>query len=139
MKQTNYFHRRSNARKPLRISAEAVTLAIAASIVALLVGLVLFIWATENPADPILTVSSGGIYAEQGAYYVPFTVTNVGGGTAETVEIVAELQRDSQVIETGQQQIDFLSSQEEESGVFIFKHDPQKAELSIRASGYKLP
>lgn len=139
MKQTNSFRRRSSAQKPLRISAETITFAIASCIVAVLVGLVLFVWATENPADPILTVSSGSPYTEQGAYYVPFTVTNVGGGTAEAVEIVAELQQNSQVIETGQQQIDFLSSQEAESGVFIFEHDPQAAELSIRASGYKLP
>ncbi|MBD0334029.1 MAG: TIGR02588 family protein [Cyanobacteria bacterium Co-bin13] len=127
-------------QRPLHLSAESVTFAIASLIVAILVGLVLFIWATQSNEDPILAVNrNGDIHAEQGYYYVPFSVTNIGGGTAEAVEIVAELRRNGEVEEEGQQQIDFLSSQEEQEGVFIFENDPGQGELTLRASGYRLP
>ncbi|MBD0269862.1 MAG: TIGR02588 family protein [Cyanobacteria bacterium Co-bin8] len=130
----------SRRQRPLHISAEVVTFAIASLIVAILVGLVLFIWATQSNEDPILAVNrNGDIHAERGYYYVPFSVTNVGGGTAEAVEIVAELRRNGEIEEEGQQQIDFLSSQEEQEGVFIFEHDPGQRELILRASGYRLP
>jgi uncharacterized protein (TIGR02588 family) len=127
-------------KRPLQISAEGVTLAIASLIVALLVGLILFIWATQSHEDPIVQVNrQGDIHTEQGFYYVPFAVKNVGGGTAESVEIVAELRRNGEVEEEGQMQIDFLSSQEEQEGVFIFENDPASGDFTLRASGYRLP
>lgn len=127
-------------QRPMHLSAEWVTFAIASLIVAVLIGLILFMWVTESQEDPILAISqTEAIHQERGAYYVPFTVTNVGGGTAEAVAVVAELRIDGQVAEAGEQQIDFLSSREEQAGVFIFKTNPKTGTLTLRASGYKLP
>lgn len=53
-------------------------------------------------------------------YYVPFEVVNTGGNTAESVQIMAELLIDGKITETGEQQIDFLSSGKSEEGAFIF-------------------
>lgn len=131
---------RLHRQQLLHISAESVTLAIASLIVATLVALIIFIWITESDEDPIIAIiRDQAIHEAQGQYYVPFTVANEGGKTAEAVAIVAELKINGQVEESGEQEIDFLSSQEKEEGVFIFKHNPQAGELTIRASGYKLP
>ncbi|HEY9763118.1 MAG TPA: TIGR02588 family protein [Trichocoleus sp.] len=131
---------RLHRQQPIRISAESVTLAIASLIVAILVALIILIWVTESNEDPIIAITRDrAIQEARGQYYVPFTVINEGGKTAEAVAIVAELKINGQVEETGEQEIDFLSSQEKEEGVFIFKRDPQAGELTIRASGYKLP
>ncbi len=71
--------------------------------------------------------------------YVPFEVTNTGGGTVESVEVIAQLTINGQIVETGQTQIDFLSSGEVSSGAFIFNHNPAQGNLSIRVASYKLP
>lgn len=133
-------HRGLRRQKPFEVSAETVTFAIASLIVAVLIGLVIFIWVTESHEDPILAVTRDeAIEEHRGSYYIPFTVTNEGGGTAEAVEVVAELRVNGEVEETGQQMIDFLSSREEEEGVFIFRNNPANGELSIRAASYKMP
>ncbi|NEQ19382.1 MAG: TIGR02588 family protein [Microcoleus sp. SIO2G3] len=74
-----------------------------------------------------------------GQFYVPFEVVNTGGETAESIQIMAELQMNGEVEETGDIQIDFLSSGEKEKGAFIFSHDPRQGQLTIRVSSYKLP
>jgi uncharacterized protein (TIGR02588 family) len=52
---------------------------------------------------------------------------------------MAELQMNGDVEETGDLQIDFLSSGEKEEGAFIFRSDPRQGQLTIRVAGYKLP
>jgi len=70
---------------------------------------------------------------------VPFTVTNTGGETAESVQIIAELRVNGEVLESGDQQIDFLSSGETQEGAFIFSRNPSQGQLIVRPSSYKLP
>jgi uncharacterized protein (TIGR02588 family) len=64
---------------------------------------------------------------------------NKGDETAESVQILAELKISNKIEETGEQQIDFLSSGEQEEGAFIFTQDPRQGQLKIRVAGYKLP
>lgn len=121
------------------ISTEWITFTIASLIVAVLVGLVLFSWATQGDQPPVLAVRPGSeIRSEAGQFYVPFTVTNTGGATAESVQVIGELRLDDQS-ETGEQQIDFLSKGEEEEGAFVFSRDPRQGDLTIRIASYKLP
>lgn len=127
------------AKKRL-LSPEKITFAIAAMIVTVLVGLILFLWVTQNDQPPVLTVyQNEAIREEQGQFYVPFTLKNTGGQTAESVQVIGELKQGDQTIETGEQSIDFLSSFEEEEGAFLFSRDPRKADLTIRVASYKLP
>jgi uncharacterized protein (TIGR02588 family) len=74
-----------------------------------------------------------------GQFYVPFSVTNSGGETAESVQVMAELRINGEVEEAGEQQIDFLASGEKEEGAFVFSRDPRQGELVIRVASYKLP
>ena len=123
-----------------RSLAEKVSFSISLSIVGIIVALVSYTWVTGDNNPPILSVTTeSNIRTVNQQYYIPFTVENYGGETAESVEIIANLAVKDRMVETGRQQIDFLSRQEKRSGEFIFTHDPQQGELKIRVASYKLP
>ena len=130
----------NNEQQPKRTFAEWVTFAIACSILSILIGLVLYNWLTKKHEPPIISVTRNTPIREtQGQFYVPFTVTNTGGETAESVQIIAELRVNGEVLEYGDQQIDFLSSGETQEGAFIFSRNPSQGQLIVRSSSYKLP
>jgi uncharacterized protein (TIGR02588 family) len=130
----------NNQQQQKRTPAEWVTFAIACSILSILIGLVLYNWLTKKQEPPIISVTRNTPIREtQGQFYVPFTVTNTGGETAESVQIIAELRVNGEVLESGDQQIDFLSSGETQEGAFIFSRNPSQGQLIVRSSSYKLP
>ncbi|MDM9379919.1 TIGR02588 family protein [Chlorogloeopsis sp. ULAP01] len=130
----------TQSQQPKRSVAEWVTFGAASFILAIVVVLVGYVWLNENDKPPILSVSSKQTIREvDGKYYVPFEVTNTGGGTAESVQIMAELKIGEKVAESGDLQIDFLSSGEKEEGAFVFTQNPRQGELIIRVTSYKLP
>lgn len=121
-------------------SAEKVSFFVSLFIVATIVALIGYTWLTGDTNPPTLSVTTGtDIREAQRQYYVPFTVSNLGGSTAESVEVTARLLLNDGNIETGSQQIDFLSRKEQRNGEFIFTHDPQQGQLIIRVASYKLP
>jgi uncharacterized protein (TIGR02588 family) len=127
-----------NSKK--RTDAEKVSFIISLFIISVIFFLVCLAWITGDNNPPILSVTTGkNIRQIEQQYYVPFSVINSGGETVETVEIMAELSFDGEEYETGTQEVDFLSRQEEQSGEFIFSRDPQQGELTIRVASYKLP
>lgn len=128
------------AQRPSRSLAEWTTLGIALSILATVVGLVIYDWLTTKRQPPVLKITheSNTVQAVQGQFYVPFTVANTGGETAESVQVIAELQLNG-VEESGEQQIDFLAGDETAEGAFVFSGDPRQGELILRVASYKLP
>jgi uncharacterized protein (TIGR02588 family) len=138
MNQSNY---KETPEKPKRTVAEWITFGIASVILAVIVGLVIYIWMGEQNQQPptIFAVSDGKIREAAGQFYVPFSVTNTGGGTVESVQVLAELRINGKVEESGEQQIDFLSGGEKEEGAFVFSRNPREGELVIRVASYKLP
>jgi uncharacterized protein (TIGR02588 family) len=120
--------------------AEWVTFGVAALILLMIVSLVLYDWIATPPTPPVLSlIQSGAVRQENGQFYVPFTITNTGGDTAESVQIIAELRIDGSREESGEQQIDFLAGAESEEGAFIFSHNPEDGELVMRVASYKTP
>lgn len=129
-----------STKRPPRNTAEWVTFSIAAIIVSSIAGLVIYSWATERDQPPVLSISRPEpIRRENQQYYVPFEIANMGGETAESVQIVAELKRNGQIEETGDLQIDFLARNETEKGAFVFTQNPQEGELILRVGSYKVP
>ncbi|MBD2347194.1 TIGR02588 family protein [Anabaena subtropica] len=125
---------------PERSLAEWVTFSIALFILAIIISLIGYIWLNEKNQPPILLVTKKPIIREvDGQFYVPFDIVNNGGKTAESVQIIAELQIANKVVETGEQQIDFLSDGEKEEGAFIFSQNPRQGQLIVRVASYKLP
>jgi uncharacterized protein (TIGR02588 family) len=123
-----------------RSLAEWITFGIALFILAVVISLVGYMWLNEKNQPPILSVHKKQIIREiDGKFYVPFEIVNTGGETAESVQIIAELQIADKVVETGEQQIDFLSDGEKEEGAFIFSQNPRQGVLTVRVASYKLP
>ncbi len=127
-------------QRPARSPAEWTAFSLALAILAVVIGLVLYDWFTSKEQPPSLEIvqDTSAIYPAQGKFYVPFTVTNTGGDTAESVQVLAELRIKGEV-EEGEQQIDFLAGDETEAGAFVFSRDPRQGELILRAASYKLP
>lgn len=124
-----------------RTIAEWVTFSVASSILIAIVGLVSFTW-IKQPAQkpPVLVINNNKPLRKlNGQYYVPFEVVNRGGQTAASVQVKAELRINGKVEETGEQQIEFLSRKEKETGAFIFSQNPEEGELILRVASYKLP
>lgn len=126
--------------RPPRNLAEWVTFIIASLILGTIAGLVIYSWATKQERPPAFEINqSKDVRESQGQFYIPFEISNTGGETVESVQIVAELRVNGQVEESGDQQIDFLSEGEKEEGAFVFRQDPRKGELTVRVASYKLP
>lgn len=120
--------------------AEKISFSIAIVIVVLLLGLVIYSWRIQKHKPPILTLTQPEIIRqEQKQFYVPFKIMNEGGETAQSVQVIGELYFNGEVIEQGEQQIDYLSGGESASGAFIFSRNPQEGEVKIRVASYKLP
>ncbi|MEH2026294.1 TIGR02588 family protein [Nostoc sp.] len=130
----------TKTEQPKRSIAEWITFSIASFILAIIVSLVGYTWLNEKNQPPILSVTKKQTIREvNGQFYVPFEVVNSEGDTAESVQIMAELLINGKVTETGEQQIDFLSSGESEEGAFIFSQNPRQGQLNLRVGSYKLP
>ena len=126
---------------PLQRSfVEKVSFAISLSIFSSIIILVCYTWFTGDNNPPVLSITTQTeIRQVEQQFYVPFSVSNLGGATAESVEVVARLLSDDGDIETARQQINFLSRQEKRQGEFIFEHNPQQGKFSVRVASYKLP
>jgi uncharacterized protein (TIGR02588 family) len=121
-------------------TAEWISLGISSVLLAGVIGAASFLWASEQQRQPpILGITQSDTRLSDGEYYVPFTVTNAGGETAESVQVVAELRIDGEVVESGEQTLEFLSSQETTGGAFIFTRNPQDGELVMRVASYQEP
>ncbi|BAZ44869.1 hypothetical protein NIES4102_18860 [Chondrocystis sp. NIES-4102] len=131
--------RNSIKRSSGRSFAEKVSLAISLAIMSVIVALICYTWIRGDNNPPILSVTTSETRKVNQQYYVPFTVTNEGGETAESVEVVGELSLKDGTTEAGMQEINFLSRQEQRSGEFIFDRDPQQGELTVRVASYKTP
>lgn len=127
--------------QPPRSRAEWITFGMASSVLAIVVGLVGYTWLDEQQQQPpILSVlNTETIRAANGQFYVPFTVTNSGGETVESVQILAELRVGGAIVEAGDLEIDFLSTEEKAEGAFVFSRDPKQGQLTLRIASYKLP
>ena len=105
-----------------------------------LIGLVIYADFLNQNRPPVLTVEVIGPFrAVDEQFYVPFTVANEGGESAEAIQIVAELRLEGETNETGEQQIASLSGGETMQGSFVFSHDPSQGDLVLRVASYREP
>lgn len=131
---------KSSDNQQSRSIAEQISFSIAALILVTLIGLVCYLWLGKREQEsPHPVVTTKPVQKLSGQFHVPFELTNQGDTTATSVQVVAELRIKGIPSETGEQQIDFLSSHETESGAFIFSQDPSQGELIVRVASYKSP
>ncbi|KPQ37687.1 MAG: TIGR02588 family protein [Phormidesmis priestleyi Ana] len=119
--------------------AERVSFWLSSALVVSIIATVIYLWVRDrNQQPPFLEVTSS-VERRGSEYYVPFKVTNSSGQTVASVQVVAELRINGVVVEEGEQQIDFLSSQEEKEGAFIFTQPVPAGDLIVRPASYQLP
>jgi uncharacterized protein (TIGR02588 family) len=123
-----------------RTQAEWISFAVALAVLTAVVALLIYTWVNTSDLPPHMKVlRSGTIREAEGEYYVPFTVENRGGRTAQAVRIVAEWQEPGAPLRTAEQEIDFLAPGEQEQGTFVFPRDPRRSRLVLRVSGFRNP
>ena len=122
-----------------RSVAEKVSFLLSAVLLSAVLVATIHLWVRDrNQLPPALEITSR-LEQRQGKFYIPFTVVNEGGETVTTVQVVAELRIDGELVEWGDQRIDFLSRKEEAEGAFIFVEDPRVGELTVRVASYTKP
>lgn len=126
-----------------RSPAEWTTFSVAAAIVLALVAAVVFDWQVNQTRPPVFKLTVGEVLqVDERQYHLPFRITNTGGRIARTVQVMADLRLmgpQGPVEEHGEQQIDFLSGQEQKQGSFVFTYPPSNGELVVRVASYGLP
>ncbi|MEL6604466.1 MAG: TIGR02588 family protein [Cyanobacteria bacterium J06614_10] len=123
-----------------RSLAEWITLTISTLVLLAIVGLVLYDWQLTKNLPPAFQIQlTEAPRLTENRYYVPFTLKNTGGQIARTVQVIAELHLPDGQDETGEQQFDFLSGNERKKGSFVFEHNPQTGDLTVRVASFGLP
>ena len=126
--------------RPPRTTAEWWTFGIAIGLIAGVIAVILASWAFGVTGPPVLEARLTGPAEAQGtAFRVPYEVENTGGEAATSVQVVAELTVDGELVGDGEQSVSFLSGGERERGAFLFDEDPRSGVLTIRVASYARP
>lgn len=125
-------------QREARTAAEWVTFAVSVLVLLLVAGLIAL--QSRDPDRPplprVLTTSPAERHGDH--FVVPVTIRNDGGGTAESVQVVAELKVGDEVTEADQT-IEFLARGESAELAFVFEDDPGGGELAVRVAGFTVP
>jgi uncharacterized protein (TIGR02588 family) len=124
-----------------RTAAERVTLLI--SLMILTAIFTLAVWANVRTGDapPLIVVEAqlNDVRETDTGFYVPITITNTGGLTAQGVTVTGELDTGDGQPEMAEVVITFLAGGEAESAELIFSTHPNDGEFSLGATSYLLP
>jgi uncharacterized protein (TIGR02588 family) len=121
-----------------RSAAEWTTLAISIILILGLLALVTYVSMTGSNEPPIVEARplDQEIRHEGESYYLPVSVTNRGGRTAEEVVIQAELAGSDGSSEASEFTLDFLAGGETREGTAVFATDPLAGELTIDVASF---
>jgi uncharacterized protein (TIGR02588 family) len=124
-----------------RSVAERTTLAISIILILGLVGLVTYVSINGGNEPPIVEAKPlpAEMRHEGESYYLPVTVTNRGGRTAQEVLIQAELVGGDGSSEETDFTLDFLAGGETREGTVVFTTDPSTGELTIAVASFQSP
>lgn len=122
-------------------TAERITMIISIIILAGVIGLASWAsFATGNtPPEIRVEVNLEKMRETKSGYYVPITITNDGGLTAQSVVVSGELVTDAPEPETAEVTIDFLAGGESESAELVFSTNPNDGELTVAPTSYLQP
>ena len=123
-----------------RTRAEWITLAVSILIVLSVTGYIVYDLVAGSNVDPTIEVIPHyeEMRAEQGAFYLPITVVNHGGRTAEDVSIQFLLQGTEGRSQSTSLTFRFLAPGERSEAVLIFDDNPEEGRL-LFTSNYVRP
>lgn len=124
-----------------KTTAEKITLAISLVIVAAVLGLAGYASFSTGEEPPTITVEAdlANVRATEFGYYVPITITNDGGLTAQDVTVAGELDLGEEMPESAEVTITFLAGGESEQAGLVFSAHPDEGEFSVRPTSYLVP
>lgn len=128
----------SAAKRETRTPAEWITFGISVAILLVVVGLIASQAVGSDSSALPRVLRTGPVERRGDRFLVPVEIRNEGGGTAETVQVTAELTLGEETIEADQT-VEFLAQGERAEVVFVFEDDPASGELDIRVSSYTVP
>src|SRR5690625_5033675 len=109
-----------------RTPAEWASLIISSSIVLALVVVLVYLYVAEGTNEPYFDVQPqlNELTRHGDEYYLPVTVENLGGETAEDVRVLIMLKDPIGEDEMSEFSIDFLAAGATSDGVAVFRGDP---------------
>jgi uncharacterized protein (TIGR02588 family) len=121
--------------------AEWVTLAVSSLLVLGLVALTsyLYLTASTDPAAVTVQPSLSDVYQAGNRFYLPVTVLNSGGKTAEEVRLRVTLTDAAGHTETSDFQIQFLAGGGSNRAVAAFGSDPRQGQLDAAVVSFLEP
>lgn len=120
-----------SSRRAARSRAEWVTFAFASAVLAMVIGVIVSLWASGPPDPPAFETRTVSVRQVAGRFHVRAVVENTGDETAQSVQLSAELSADGEPPQEAEQTIDFLSGGDEEEVELIFTTDPEEGDLEI--------
>jgi uncharacterized protein (TIGR02588 family) len=128
--------KRKSSKIAPRTTAEWVSLVVSLLLLAVVIGIVVKLWASETGELPRFKIETGAARNEAGLVYLPFTLTNDGDQTA------AEVTVEGKIVAGGTEEIssttfDFIPGRARQEGVLVFRADPASAE--VRVTSYQQP
>ncbi len=122
-------------------TAERITMGISIAILAAVIGLASWSSFATGDSPPLIEVDvhMEDMRETNSGFYVPITITNNGGFTAQNATVTGELVTDEPEPETAEVTIDFLAGGESETAGLVFSTDPNEGELTVAPTSYLDP
>ncbi|MCA9833756.1 MAG: hypothetical protein KC435_07430 [Thermomicrobiales bacterium] len=122
-------------------TAERITFIASLTILAVIVGLAIWADIRTGDASPTIEIEvhEASIRETENGFYVPISVTNTGGKTAQDVVVTGELKRSNGTTETAEVTFAFLAGAEEEQAELVFSSNPADGELTVRPTSFIVP
>lgn len=121
--------------------AEKVTMVISIAILAAVLGLASWASFATGDSPPVIDVQVNleEMRETDAGFYVPITITNTGGLTAQNAMVTGELVTDEPEPETAEVTIDFLAGGESEQAELVFSTNPNEGELTVNPTSHLQP
>jgi uncharacterized protein (TIGR02588 family) len=105
-----------------------------------LIAFFIFQGMVEEKAPADVVIQQQPVVQVQGGYLVPIQMRNLGGNTAEGLEVEGTLKgRAGTTIETSETTIEYLPPYSKKEGGLFFTKDPRQYNLELRPKGYEVP
>lgn len=128
----------SKRRAPSRDAAEIATLVLSIAVVAALIGGVLYVQLARGDRAPAIhaTAVPAEVRAEDGRYYLPVRVENVGDQAAEAVVVVVMHRRGDREVEH-ELVIDYLAGHGSADATAVLGEDPRRSEVTVELRSFQ--
>lgn len=119
--------------------AEWVVAAFGAIGLAVMIGYMIYVGATQTDGPPEIVLQETGTRPAGDAFVVEIVARNRGDSTAAALNISGTLMEGDTVVEESKATIDYLPKQSEREAGLYFTKDPARYRLVLRPEGFAAP